>query len=140
LDAFRDVYPEQYQTLSGLVNEAPGLRAGTLVLLLEGGKTWPLSFTFRHAVAYLYPGQALGLVPGGEHMLYPWSFTPTGVAVRPWPMLQAPWGVAPTFHRWDTLLVVGPDASGALEIRSRWPEGVLPALPPGPDTRLSNAS
>jgi hypothetical protein len=130
-DDFRGVYPEQHRTLSGLVSEAPGLRPGTLVLLLDGGRVWPLSFTFRHAVAYLYPGQALGLVPGGEDMLYPWSFTPAGVAVRPWPMLQAAWGVAPTFHPWDTLVVVGPGESGALEIRVRWPDGVLPALPPG---------
>jgi len=64
-------------------------------------------------------------------MLYPWSLTPEGVVVAPWPMLQRPWGVAPTFHPWDTLVVVGPDASGALEIRPRWPDDVLPALPPG---------
>jgi hypothetical protein len=130
-DDFRGVYPEQHRTLSGLVREAPGLRPGTLVLLLDGGRVWPLSFTFRHAVAYLYPGQALGLVPGGEDMLYPWSFTPAGVAVTPWPMLQAPWGVEPTFHPWEALVVVAPGQSGALEIRSRWPDGVLPALPPG---------
>jgi hypothetical protein len=130
-DDFRGVYPEQHRTLSGLVSEAPGLRPGTLVLLLDGGAVWPLSFTFRHAVAYLYPGQALGLVPGGEDMLYPWSFTPAGVAVRPWPMLEAPWGVEASFHPWDTLVVVGPGESGALEVRPRWPEGILPPLPPG---------
>jgi hypothetical protein len=130
-DDFRGVYPEQHRTLSGLVSEVPGLRPGTLVVLLDGGNIWPLSFTFRHAVAYLYPGQALGLVPGGEDMLYPWSFTPAGVAVTPWPMLQTRWGVAPTFHPWDALLVVGPGESGALEIRSRWPDEVLPALPLG---------
>jgi hypothetical protein len=130
-DAFRGVYPEQYLTLRGLVGEAPGLRPGTLVLLLDGGGVWPLSLTFRHAVAYLYPGQALGLVPGGEDMFYPWSFIPGGVAIAPWPKLRGPWGVAPTFHPWDTLVVVGPDASGALEIRPRWPDEVLPALPTG---------
>jgi hypothetical protein len=128
---FRGVYPEQHRTLASLVSAAPGLRPGTLVLLLDGGRVWPLSFTFRHAVAYLYPGQALGLVPGGEDMLYPWSFTPAGVAVTPWPMLKIPWGVEPSFHPWDTLVVVGPGESGSLEVRSRWPDGELPPLPPG---------
>jgi hypothetical protein len=130
-DRFRSVFPEQHRTLSELVREAPGLKSGTLVLLLGGGRAWPMSFTFRHAVAYLYPGQALGLVPGGNDMLYPWRFTPGGVAIAPWPVIRGPWGVAPTFHPWSALVVVGPTASGQLGVQSRWPEGVLPPLPAG---------
>ncbi|MGD8895010.1 MAG: hypothetical protein PVJ73_03145 [Acidobacteriota bacterium] len=130
-DTVQGVYPQQYRTLSGLVGEAPGLKPGTLVLLLDNARVWPLSFTFRHAVSYLYPGQALGLVPGGNDMLYPWSFTPAGVAIAPWPLNRGPWGVRPSFHPWDALVVVGPGAAGVLAVRPRWPEGVLPPLPPG---------
>jgi hypothetical protein len=130
-DRFRSVFPEQHRTLSGLVREAPGLKPGTLVLLLNGGSAWPMSFTFRHAVAYLYPGQALGLVPGGNDMLYPWRFTPDGVAIEPWPAIREPWGVSPTFHPWDALVVVGRTGSGRLEVLSRWPEDALLPLPAG---------
>ena len=130
-DSFRSVFAEQHRTLSDLVGRAPGFTPGTLVVLLDGGRVWPMSFTFRHAMAYLYPGEAEGLVPGGADMLYPWSFTPEGVAITPWATIQPAWDVEASFHPWSTLVVVRASDSGALEVLGGWPEGDLPPLPPG---------
>ena len=130
-DSFRGVHAEQHRTLSDLVRRAPGLEPGTLVVLLDGGRIWPMSFTFRHAVAYLYPDQAQGLVPHGADMLYPWSFTPEGVVITPWATIRDAWDVEPSFHPWSALVVARASESGGLEIVGEWPEGELPPLPPG---------
>ena len=90
-----------------------------------------MSFTFRHAVAYLYPGQAAGLVPHGADMLYPWSLIPEGIVITPWATIRDAWDVEPSFHPWSTLVVVRASESGGLEIVCEWPEGELPPLPPG---------
>ncbi len=130
-DSFRSVYAEQHRSLSDLVRRAPGLEPGTLVVLLDGGRIWPMSFTFRHAVAHLYPGQAAGLVPHGADMLYPWSFTPEGVVITPWATIRDAWDAEPSFHPWSTLVVARASEWGGLEIVDEWPEGELPPLPPG---------
>lgn len=130
-DSFRSIFAEQHRTLSDLVRRAPGFTPGTLVVLLDGGRIWPMSFTFRHAVAYLYAGQAEGLVSDGADMLYPWSFTPEGVLITPWATIRRAWDVEPSFYPWSTLVVVRASGSGALELLGGWPEGVLPPLPPG---------
>lgn len=130
-DSFRSVFVEQQRTLSGLVRQAPGLKPGTLVVLLDGGRIWPMSFTFRHAVNYLYPGLAAGLVPHGVDMLYPWAFVPEGVVVTPWDTIRPVWGAAPSFHPWNTLVVVRASESGEVELVHEWPTEALRPLPPG---------
>ncbi len=130
-DRFRGVFPEQRQTLRDLVREAPGLEPGTLVVLLDESPVWPMSLSFRHAVAYLYPGQALGLVPDAPDFLYPWSFTPGGIAIWPWPEIRAAWDEKPSLHPWETLMVTRRSGSGRLEILRQWPAGALPPLPAG---------
>jgi hypothetical protein len=124
-------YPEHHRTLSGLTAQAPALRPGTLVVLLDDAGAWPLSFSFRHAVAFLYPGQAIGLVSGANDILYPWRWTREGVAVLPWASIRGAWDAPPSLHPWATLVVARLPPSGPLEILDRWPDGRLPTPPPG---------
>jgi hypothetical protein len=139
-DAWRNAYPHQLRTLADLVRQVPALRPNTLVVLLNGvDAAFPLGFTFRHAVALLYPGQAIGLVRDGEPFVYPWYRTLEGLVVVPWPVIREPWGVRPTQHRWDEIVVVRWTAD-ALEVCREWPERELGPLPPGgsyrPDARI----
>jgi hypothetical protein len=143
-DAWRNAYPDQRRTLADLVRQAPALRPNTLVVLLNGVDTaFPLGFTFRHAVALLYPGQAIGLVRDGEPFVYPWYLTPGGIVVVPWPVIREPWGVRPSQHRWDEIVAVRSTADG-LEVCREWPERELGPLPEGgsyrPDARIVPAA
>lgn len=144
-DAGRNAYPLQRRALADLVRQAPALRPNTLVILLNGpDAAFPLSFTFRHAVALLYPGQAIGLVADGEPFAYPWARTAEGVAVVPWPVIRGPWGVRPTLHRWDEIVVALAGSGGALEVCGEWPAERLGPLPAGavyrPDARVLSAA
>jgi hypothetical protein len=130
-DASGNAYPAQSRTLSALTRAAPGLEPGTLVLLLDDSGAWPMTFTFRHALRYLYGDGVVGVVRGGADFLYPWRVTARGVVVEPWPVIRGDWEVAPTLHPWDTILVVRGGADGQLTVLARWPEGVLPPLPAG---------
>jgi hypothetical protein len=130
-DRERGVYARQYRTLEGLVERAPGLAPGTLVILVDESGAWPLSLTFRHAIAYLYPGQAIGLVANGKDFLYPWRYVPQGVQVEPRPTIRSAWRVSPTFHRWSAVVVVRQPPSGPPQLVQTWPTPPLPALPPG---------
>jgi hypothetical protein len=130
-DASRSVYPAQAATLSALTRAAPGLEPGSLVLLLDDSGGWPMTFTFRHALRYLYGDGVVGVVRGGADFLYPWRVTSQGIVIDPWPVIRGEWQVAPTLHPWDTILVVHRGADGRLAVLPRWPEGVLPPLPAG---------
>ena len=44
-DSFRSVFAEQHRTLSDLVRRAPGFAPGTLVVLLDGGRIWPMTIS-----------------------------------------------------------------------------------------------
>ena len=130
-DRSRSLYPAQAATLSALTRVAPGLAPGSLVLLLDESGSWPMTFTFRHALRYLYGDGVVGVVRDGADFLYPWRLTGQGVAVEPWPVIRAEWQVAPTLHPWDTILVVQRGADGRLAVLPRWPEDLLPPLPAG---------
>jgi hypothetical protein len=130
-DASRNAYPAQSRMLSDLTAAAPDLERGSLVLLLDDGGAWPMTFTFRHALRYLYGEGVVGIVRGGADFLYPWNVTDQGIVVSPWPVIRGEWRVAPTFHPWDTILVVHRGADGRLSVLPKWPEGVLPPLPAG---------
>ena len=101
------------------------------MLLLDDGGAWPMTFTFRHALRYLYGDGVVGVVRGGADFLYPWRVTGQGIVVDPWPVIRGEWQVAPTLHPWDTILVVHRGADGRLAVLPKWPEGVLPPLPAG---------
>jgi hypothetical protein len=130
-DASRGAYPAQAATLSALTRAAPGLAPGSLVLLLDDSGAWPMTFTFRHALRYLYGDGVVGIVRGGADFLYPWRVTAEGIVVLPWPVIRAEWQVAPALYPWDTILVVRRGADGQLAVLPTWPEGALPPLPAG---------
>jgi hypothetical protein len=125
------VYPAQHATLAALTAQAPGLRPGTLVVLLDETGAWPMSFTFRHAVSYLYPQQAIGLVYGAEGFLYPSWTTTLGWVVSPQTSIRGAWGVEPSAHPWETVVVARLHSDRRLELLEHWPADALPALPPG---------
>lgn len=129
-------YPAQMSMLRGLVNRAPDLRPGTMVLLLDDGKAWRATFGFQHAVQYLYQGHAAGCVWGAWNALYPSSFGPDGLHSEPWPVIRGPWGVRPRTYRYDEIVVARFSDTG-VEVLTSWPE----ALPPIPaDARYDPGS
>jgi hypothetical protein len=130
-DASRNAYPAQSETLSDLTVAAPDLEPGSVVLLLDDGGAWPMTFTFRHALRYLYGDDVVGVVHGGADFLYPWRLTGQGIVIDPWPVIRGEWQVEPTLHPWDTILVVHRGADGRLVVLPEWPEDVLPPLPAG---------
>jgi hypothetical protein len=127
-DAARSLYPEQHRLLAGLTRRAPAVKPHTLFVLIDDEGAFPLSFTFRHAIQYLYPGQAAGFAPVANDFLYPTRFVPEGVLTLPWPVIRAPWDAPPTLHRYDELIVLRPGAGEEVEILGNWPRS-LPQLP-----------
>jgi hypothetical protein len=120
-------YPAQQTTLAQLTAVAPDLRPGTLVVLVDESRSWPASFSFRHAVELLYSGRATGYVFGAWDLLYPTAIRAEGVATLPWPSLQRGWGEYPTVHPPSSLLIVRLDAQRRLTLVESWPPE-LPAL------------
>jgi hypothetical protein len=123
-------WPAQRRMLAELVRACPALEANTALLVLDERGTWPATFTLRHAVSYLYPGQAVALVVGGYDLLYPSRLAGDGLHVEPWPIVQRAWGERPSRHRYDEIVVVREGPRG-LEIQESWPEATLGPLPPG---------
>jgi hypothetical protein len=132
-------WPAQSATMRDLVHIAPDLRPNTFILLFDETGTWGATFTFRHAVDYIYGGRAIGAVWGAHPFLYPFVFTKDGLVSDPWPAIRKPWGVRPTLHAYDEIVAARLGPSG-VEILPRWPGGVLPSLPPGvaydPEARI----
>jgi len=126
----RTAYPAQRALLGHLVALAPDLREGTLVLLLDGEDVFPATFTFRHAVSYLYRGHAVGLVHRGHDFLYPARFEEDGVASLPWPVVMDAWREPARLYGYDTVVVVR-HSGGALTLEPAWP----PDLPAASGTR-----
>ncbi len=122
----RSAYPAQRLLLDELVALAPDLRDGTLVVLLDADGVFPATFTFRHAVSYLYDGRAAGLVPGGHDFLYPARFGADVVESLPWPVIQDAWREPARAYGYDALLVVR-QARGRLTLERAWPADLPPA-------------
>ena len=126
-------FPAQNSLLVQLTRIAPDVRPHTLVLLIDDGHAFVATFTFRHAVSYLYQGRAIGVIWGASDYLYSSHFAPEGASIEPWPVIRGPWRSPPTFHRYDELIVVRYGADGKLVLLDEWPDG-LP-IPPPPDYR-----
>ena len=143
-DETRSAYPRQRRALVDLTRQVPQTPPHTLIVLIDDSGAWAATFTFRHAVDYLYGGRAVGYVWKAIDFLYPAYFLPGGVYCEPWPVIRKPWGVAPSLHRYDELLIVYADQEGALRVLPDWPSHVLPALPAGaryaPEARVVRAS
>jgi hypothetical protein len=122
------LWPAQSGTLGQLVREAPRLREGTLVVLLDEAGAFPASFTFRHALLYLYGDGVTGTVWGAEPFLYPVYPVPEGFLSRPYPMIRGPWRAGERLHRPEEVAVFRLDGKGRLALVPEWP----PALPPLP--------
>ena len=105
--------------------------AGTLFVLLDDAGAWPFSFTFRHAVSYLYAGQASGVVAGANDILYPQRLGAEGVAVAPYESIRGAWDAPRSFHPWSAVVMARLPPSGPLEIVERWPEDRFPPPAPG---------
>jgi hypothetical protein len=131
-------WPRQSECLRQLAQAAPRLTPGTFLILLDERRTWPATFTFRHAIEYLYEGEAAGLVWGAEAFLYPARFTPAGLLSEPYESIREAWRAPVALHRFEDLVVARLDASGKLRIEPDWPAS-LPPLPAGavyaPDRR-----
>ena len=128
-DGSRSLFPAQAETLARLTAAAPSLVPGTVVLLLDdGAPAWPMTFTFRHALRYLYGDGVVGEVIGANDFLYPSRFTSDGLLVTPLPAICAEWQVRPSFHPWDSLVVARRRADGSLVVLADWPAD-LPPLP-----------
>jgi len=123
-------FPAQNSVLSQLTELAPGLKPNTLVLLLDDPRAFKATFTFRHAVSYLYPGRAIGIVWGASDFLYPCRFGEEGVSCEPWPVIREAWRSPPSFHRYDELVVVRYGLDARLVLLEQWPHDQVP-LPPG---------
>jgi hypothetical protein len=123
----RSAYPAQRLLLERLAALAPDLREGTLVVLVDADGVFPATFTFRHAVSYLYRGRAVGLVAGGHEFLYPAQFDARGVASLPWPVLRGPWREPARLYGYDALVVVR-QSGGTLALEPSWP-AELPSAP-----------
>jgi hypothetical protein len=124
-------FPAQSRSLADLTRQAPDLEPNTLVVLVNAVEVWPATFTFRHAVGYLYQGRVTGVVQGAHEFLYPCSFGPGGVVCEPWPVIRGPWRSPVTRHRYDELVVAALTRDGRLSILDQWPSEGLPPLPSG---------
>jgi hypothetical protein len=122
-------FPAQNGALVRLTAAAPDLKPNTMVVLLDEAGAFPASFTFRHAVDYLYQGRALGLVWGASDYLYPCRLAPTEIACEPWEVIRREWHVRATRHRYDEVVVVRLHRDGTLTVLDEWPAG-LPIAPP----------
>lgn len=123
-------YGRQVKLLGDLVGFAPHLRPHTLVVLVGDTSAFPATFTFRHAIETVYPREATGVLASGPEALYVSRLSAAGIETEPWPVLWKPWGVAPTSHRFDEMLVARARADGTATLEESWPAD-LPPLPPG---------
>lgn len=124
-------FPAQNGALVQLTAAAPDLLPNTMVVLIDEAHAFPASFSFRHAVDYLYQGRALGLVWGASDYLYPCRFTPAAIECEPWETIRKEWRADPTRHRYDEVVAVRLGRDGRLALLDEWPAGLPVAAPAG---------
>ena len=115
-------WPGQSRLLRQLVDIAPDLRPGTMVVLVDPEGTFQATFPFRHAIKFLYEGRILGVVPDGHPFLYPARFDGEGLTSDPWPVIRGPWREPATRHGYDEVVVFR-HSGGRLELLEVWPAG-----------------
>jgi len=123
-------YGRQVKLLGDLIRVAPRLRPHTLIVLVGDTAAFPATFAFRHAIECVYPGEVTGVLASGPEALYVSRLTSSGIDTEPWPVLWKPWGVSPTHHRFDEMLVARARSDGTATLEESWPAD-LPPLPPG---------
>ena len=115
----------QSSSLRAITAAVPDVVPGTMVVLFDEAGTWPATFTFRHALQYLYDGRAVGHVVGAHAFLYPTWFTGRGAATEPLAEVREPWSAPPTLHRASEMVVLTLRADGTVVLHETWP----PSLP-----------
>ena len=123
------IFRAQASVLRQLTALAPDLKPNTLVVLLDRTAAFKASYTFWHAVSYLYERRAVGVAFGASDFLYPSQFRDDGVFINPHPAVSGPWRSPPALHDYSELVVVGIGPDGRLLLLDQWPSGWLP--PPG---------
>jgi hypothetical protein len=126
----RSLYPAQVSSLRQLVAQAPRLKDGTLVVLIDESGTWPMSFTFRHALSLIYRERVVGHVLGADQIFYALVARREGLESIPWPVLRGPWRTEPTRHAYDETVVFRLTPSRDLVRLDTWEHPRLPQLPP----------
>jgi hypothetical protein len=120
-------YPAQRNFLRQLTEVAPHLRRNTLLVLLDEDGAWPATFTFHHAVQYMYEGRASGFLARGQEILYAARFVEDGVWFEPWPVIRKAWRAEPSFHRYDEVVALRHSRGHLSVIETGLPEELLPA-------------
>jgi hypothetical protein len=98
------------------------------VLIDESG-TWPKSFSFRHALAVLYPQDVVGHVLGADQVFYALVARPDGLQSIPWPVLRGPWRTGPAHFPYDRIAVYRLTTERRLVRLETWDDPRLPKLP-----------
>lgn len=125
-----DFYPRQRTVLLQITQQAPDLEAGTLVLLIEERpRAFLATLSFRHATELLYPERATGLALGGWDYLYPTRIDRGGILTTPWASIQRSWGLRPTFHSAEQIVVFRHDGRGHVWLIEEWPPELATGLP-----------
>jgi hypothetical protein len=127
----RSFWPAQRASLASHLREAPDLVPGTFVVLLDGVTSWPATFTYHHAVSYLYERRATGMAWGAEPFLYPAAFGPYGLVLAPLESIRSPWNEPVRLYPYDHLVVLRQRPDGAVSLEETWPAEVLGPLPAG---------
>jgi hypothetical protein len=122
-------YPAQAGALRQLIALAPALAPNTLVVLLDDSPAFPATFTFQHALEYVYGSHVRGHAWQAPEFLYGCRRSSTGMACEPWPVIQGAWRAVPTVHRFDEIVVVRRRA-GRMEIAPQWPAELGPISAP----------
>lgn len=118
-------YPAQAGALRQLIALAPALAPNTLVVLLDDAPAFPATFTFEHALEYVYGQDVRGHAWQAPEFLYGCRRSASGMACQPWPVIEEAWRAAPTVHRFDEIVVVRRRA-GRMEIAPQWPAELGP--------------
>ena len=130
------LWPAQAASLREVIRVVPDVAPGTLVVLFDEDGAWPATFTFRHALQYLYDGRAIGHVVGAHDFLYPTQFTAAGAWTAPLPEIREAWRAPVTLHRGSDIVALTLRADGAVELHETWPA----ALPPAAGARYAPRS
>jgi hypothetical protein len=135
-------FHRQAQAMAQIVSIAPGLKAGTLAIMLDGSQTWLGSFVFHHAMDLLYDSSASGCVANGrEEVFYTCWMDKAGVHHDPWPILRSEWRARNRTFGYDEVVVLASDEAGHVSLLPQWPSS-LPPMPQGaiydPEKRVSS--
>lgn len=125
------LWPAQAAALREVLRVVPDVAPGTLVVLFDEPGAWPATFTFRHALQYLYDGRATGHVVGARDFLYPTQFTDAGAWTAPLPEIREAWRAPVTLHRGAEIVALSLRADGTVELLETWPAALPPAAGAG---------